>query len=175
MSDRQSSLSPGDLKLLMGNFQNIIQMSTILVEQQKQLLESQQRVIGNQDGINTNQNEAYKQLMTMTNKLSECADHLDETNESMKNLFSTLQTTISNDLSTITGKLNTASTKHITWEKDVAKQHTAINKNVYVAWVGMGTLVLGLIGLLITAYERSDILKDIFEIVKEISQYFHLG
>jgi hypothetical protein len=168
MSDQHSGLSPEDLKLLMGNFQNIIQMNTILVEQSKQLLAISRACSNRQENMVKDNSHVINQLKTISEKMEECANNLIATNKSVSESFKNMD-------GNFTKQLDSAATKHVSWEKDVAKQHTSINKNVYIAWIGMGTLVLGLVGLLVAAYERSTAVQEIYEIVEKLSQYFSLG
>ena len=163
-----SSLSPEDLKLLMGNFQNIIQMNTILVEQQKNLITAQNRILEKQDQITTKQNSTCNQLSKIADKLDECANNLKLTNDSIQNSCASIDTHIST-------KLDDTSKNVEAWKLDVVKQHSSINKNVYIAWGGMVTVILGLIGLLISAYERSGVITQIHETLQQLAQYFHLG
>lgn len=166
MSD--SSLSSEDLKLLMGNFQNIIQMNTILVEQQKNLISVQNQILQKQDVITTKQNTVCNKLAKIADKLDEYSNNLKDTNDSIQKSCVNIDTHISEQLTN-----NAKSVEN--WKVDVVKQHSAINKNVYIAWGGMVTVILGLIGLLIAAYERSAVITQIHEILQQLSQYFHLG
>ena len=163
-----SSLSPEDLKLLMGNFQNIIQMNTILIEQQKSLISAQNQVIQKQDQITNKQNTTCIQLDKIATKLSECADNLKATNES-------IQTSCGNIDNHISGQLAETNKSVESWKLDVVKQHSSINKNVYIAWGGMVTIIIGLLSLLIAAYERFGIINQIHQTLQQLVQYFHLG
>lgn len=164
----QRPLASTDIMLLMENYQNIMQMNTILQQQQKQLIDLQNKLVDKQEQILKDQGEVVRELASIGDKLLVCSKNLEETNKSIKNCCDNMEQSIS-------GKLTSMNKGDEAWRLDVVKQHAGINKNVYVAWGAMGTIVLGTIALLITAYEKYAILEEVSKLINQLVQYFHLG
>jgi len=158
-----SSLSADDIKLLMGNYQNIIQMNTILLEQQKNLIAAQKDAEKKQESIMTKQNDASNELKRITDKLAEYSSAIRDTNKSMKESSTTISET-----------LQSSNDNFSSWKVDVLKQHDTINRNVYITWGAIATVVLTLVGLLVNAYNKFIVLDQIHHILKQLVQYFHL-
>ena len=167
MSDH-SSLASTDIMLLMENYQNIMQMSTIVQQQQNQLITLQNKLVVKQDTISQRQDDAIRELTTITDKIKECSDNLAKTNESIKACCKTMEDVMG-------AKIDLVKTDIDDWKVDVVKQHGTINRNVYIAWGTMATIVLGVIALLVTAYEKFALLDKMNEILIQLVQYFHLS
>lgn len=168
MPDNKLSLSSEDIKLLMGNYQNIIQMSTILLEQQKQLLSIQNQVLQKQEILTSDQNVTHTQLGGVNEKLEGCIKNIQSTHD-------TIQTSCVNIDKSISDKLTDTKQQVQELKIDTVKQHASINKNVYIAWVGTGTIILALVGLLISIFDKYNTIDKIFEIVNQLSHYFSLS
>lgn len=163
----KSALTPEDIRLIMGNYQNVIQMNTILIEQQKQLLELQKQVLTKQDTISTNQNQAGGELKDIANKLDVCANASSDTNKSIQSSCEKLGDSLDNQLKSNEDKIDNLNV-------DLIKQHSGINKNIYIAWGGMASIVLGLVTLLLGMYERFEMLDDIQHLLENLAQYFNV-
>lgn len=163
-----SSLSLSDIKLLMENYQNMIQLNTILLEQQKQLIELQHQVLKKQDLIISGQNTTIEKLNSIVNKLENCTKNLQEINQEIKESYSN----IGHDM---TSQFQKTEDKDTDWKLDVVKQHSGINRNIYIAWGGMVAIILGLISLLVNTYEKFSVLENINELLDKLISYFKLG
>jgi len=58
---------------------------------------------------------------------------------------------------------------------DCLKEHNGLKQRMYVAYIGMGTLILGLVGLLITSYERTALVKETSEALNLIVTHLGIG
>jgi len=163
-----SSLASTDIMLLMENYQNIMQMSTIVQQQQNQLIALQNKLIIKQDTISQRQEDAIRELASITDKIKTCSDNLEITNKSIIACCKSIEDAMGT-------KIDLVKTDIDDWKVDVVKQHGTINRNVYIAWGTMATIVLGFVALLVTAYEKFALLDKMNEILNQLVQYFHLS
>ena len=154
--------------LLMENYQNIMQMSTIVQQQQNQLIALQNKLATKQDSIAQKQDDSIHEMDKIAASIKVCSDNLAITNQSIITCCKSIEDIIGAKFEYLDISLNE-------WKVDNVKQHSAINRNVYIAWGAMGTIVLGVIALLITAYEKFALLDDVHKLLNQLIQYFHLG
>ena len=153
-------LSVEDIQLLMGNYQNIIKINTILLEQQKQLYTLCQQLIENQKDLSTDQRDLYNEIQQALKQLEVSQTHISNLNQTVKDINQ------SNDLN-----FSEARTSFDDFKDKVDAKHNSIIKNIYISMVGMGSIILGLISIIVTLIQKKDIIEKIYEIVMEILKH----
>lgn len=131
--ESSKSLSRDDLMLLMESYRNTIQMHTTIVEQQKRIVESQQTMTSKQDEI------LLKQKLL--------CDRLDNTASTMERFVN---------------KVEKVDDKVDTFQLDMTKQISGVRTRLYIAMGGTVSIILALLVLLNTSYNRLiPLLEDI--------------
>lgn len=166
--DNETNLKFTDFKLIMDNYQNMIQLNTILLEQQKQLMELQNQIVSRQDNISAKQNKLCDKTNIVIDKLDTCIENLLSTNN-------IIQTSYKNIDTSMTTKLNQNKDKIEMFHLDTTKQHGKITNKVYISMIGMGTIVIGLVGLLMTVYNKYDIINKTQKMIEQLIVYFNIG
>ena len=127
-----NTLTRDDLVLLMESYRNMITMHQTILDQSSKAIEKLDGIAMRQDSILTKQGTVCNSLTKITGRLDECASSLKESNSNIDTLE---QRMIS--------KLSSHS------EKSIEVHEKIINK-IHFGWIGMGTIIIGLIGLLYT-------------------------
>lgn len=161
-------LSFSDLKLLMDTYQNMIQMNTILLEQQKQLIELQTTISKNQGSINIKQDKAYEKIDSISKSISEYSKDLESITTVLKQSHETLGETFSSKLLKTQDKLDK-------FQLDVVSQHSGLNNKIYVALIGMGSIILALLGLLGSVLSKYTTIDELHSMLHKIITYFSIG
>lgn len=151
----QVHLQLADLKLLMDNYQNILKMNTILLEQQKQVMSLQNQTLSKQDAANVNLIKSDATLNNISSKLDGCSTDLEKASNAVKNVENRLKEVSSN----VKDSFNDLEIQN-------TKSHSAIVGRLYISMGGMITIIISLIGLLAMAYDKFSILSKILELVK---------
>jgi cysteinyl-tRNA synthetase len=115
------NLTKDDLMLLMESYRNMITMHKTILDQSTKTIEKLENITSKQDAISTKQTSVCTSLSKITDKLDDVIGGSNKTVEKME--------------------------KHA--EKSVDTHNKIISK-VHVGWIGMGTIILGLIGLVVT-------------------------
>jgi hypothetical protein len=166
MADTNDSpLKVGDLKLLMDNYQNVVQLNTILLEQQKKIIELQKELISKQEIASGKQDRICDRLDSVAEKLAICIDKIEKTNDVIYAACEGIE-------KNIISRVDHVDDSFSNFKLDTVKQHSGINKNVYIAWVGSATIIIALITLLISVFGKLDMIKEIHELVHELVKYF---
>jgi len=153
-----------DLKLLMENYQNVVQLNTLLLEQQKQILDLQKELKNSQYSTSENQSKIFDKIENIIKSIESQSGSFQQTNSLVTNLDSALHNRFnSSDSKTEETKVAISS-----MNLDLTKQHSGIVNKLYVALVGSGLIILSLVGLLITTYEKLGIINHIHELVEKI-------
>jgi len=164
MTDSKSDnyLHFSDLKLLMDNYQNVVKLNTILLEQQKQIIELQKEILKNQNNILCEQTDICKKLNNVVTKMDICASHFKDIEDDYKSLDAALHSRF-ND-STLKSDVIKESIDNI--NLDMVKQHSGISLKIYAAWGGSIAIILTLITLLTTSYSK---LESIIEMLQKLT------
>ena len=168
MSNDHSSLASTDIMLLMENYQNIMQMNTILQQQQKQLIDLQNKLLYTQSDIAKTQTDTVNQINKIVEKMADCACNIQDISKILKSSFNNIE-------DSVLTKIEESDKSVDAWRVDTIKQHNSINKNVYITWGVMCTIIIGGIGLLITSYEKFSSLDQIINLLHQLIKYFQLG
>lgn len=154
-------LGLSDLRLLMDNYQNIVQMNTILIEQQKQVIGLEKDILKKQDDTCKTQFFNENIINNMSNKIDNYAELLKNMNNEMLDLYAKLDKQIIENSDELGDKINTI---HI----DNTKEHSSITNKIYIAMVASASVVLSLIALLVKTYEKYGIMSNIQEMLVEV-------
>jgi hypothetical protein len=136
MTESDNQLSKQDLYILMESYKNNIQLNTTLLEQQKQLLVLHE---------------------TATNKQKELCDNIDDL---IDKLSSCSKTIFDNQVKLDTNVL-IVSNKISLENSNLSKEHSTISKQIYVAMVGMATIIISIIGMAISYSSKFNEISDI--------------
>jgi DNA repair exonuclease SbcCD ATPase subunit len=117
----EDKLTKDDLVLLMESYRNMITMHQTILDQSEKTIEKMGLIADKQDALYSKQN-------SVCNTLNNVSSSLDSANASI-------------------AKAAEVSIRH---EKEIIKQHNKIETKIHLGWIGMGTIILGLIGLIIT-------------------------
>lgn len=165
MTDENSILKVSDLKLLMDNYQNMIQLNTIILEQQKKIIELQQQVMSKQETASKNQERTCDRLDSVVEKLGICIEKLEKTNDVIYAACEGIEQNIIKRVDHVDDSFSS-------FAIDTTKQHSGINKSVYIAWVGTGTVIVALVSLLITVFGKFELLSEVHDLVNQLVTHF---
>jgi flagellar biosynthesis regulator FlaF len=145
--DKDSQLSKQDLYILMESYKNNIQLNTTLLEQQKQILSLH-------DASMEKQKELCKSIDDLVEKLGHCSKVISDSQSKLNEN----QVKLSNDLSAVsTNVTNTINNVSNKTSLDFAKLYNYM----YVAFFGMGGLILSIIGMAISYADKYKSLIDL--------------
>lgn len=161
------SLSRDDLMLLMESYRNTIQMHTTLLEQQKAVISSQNELLSKQDEILKKQHQVCTNIDTITKEVEGYIRKFDELNQAIKSKHQELVTNITGQTGNIETKLDTSML-------DTIKNYSSLRNRIYIALIGMGVIVVSLITLNITAFDKFETLNDIYVLLLKLAEYFHI-
>lgn len=163
----RSNLSISDLHLVMDNYQNILKMNTILLEQQKYIIENQKDMIKKQEGLTIKQLSVCTNIDKVITRLDDCAKNLLKTNETISSSCSSL------DFS-LTSKLDKTEDKIVDLKLENTKQHGSLTNKLYMALGGTAGVIISLVGLLVIVYDKYTIIQKINEKVSALLIYFNI-
>jgi len=159
------TLGLSDLRLLMDNYQNIVQMNAILLEQQKQVTDLQKDILKKQDDISKAQFQVCNSMDIVATKLDNCAENFLKINEHSLQTYAKINDTLIHNFDKVEDKIEVI---HI----DNTKDHSGITNKIYVALVGSGIVIASLITLLLTVYDKYKIVSHIQTMVQELVKKF---
>lgn len=154
-------LSFADLKLVMDNYQNLIQMNAIMLEQQKQVVDLQKDITKKHDDITKTQYQLYTTLEVIADKFETYNKNVTQFNNDAKTTFIQANDSIQGTMQTIDGKIETV---HI----DNTKEFGKISNKIYVGMIGSAAIIVSLITLLMVVYDKYTIVSDIKEMLVPI-------
>jgi len=137
MPEQHDGLTRDDLVLLMESYRNMITMHQTILDQTTHTIEKLDNIATKQDSISTKQNNTCTQLGNIAKRLDDCAKNLSDSN-----------TTVHNH-----------SLKSI-------EEHGKITNKVYIGWIGMGTIIVSLVGLLLAGLHYVEHFQNLIETVK---------
>jgi len=157
-----------DLKLLMENYQNVVQLNTILLEQQKQIVDLQKEVVKNQENISKNQTDIYEKINAIL------PSGFKETNENIESSYKSLDSAMHGRFDATVIKVENTKSAVDTVKLDMVKQHSGITNKLYVALVGSAVIIISLLSLLITTYEKFKIMDNVHIMINKIMVFFKI-
>lgn len=115
----EDKLTRDDLVLLMESYRNMITMHQTILDQSEKTIEKM-------DNIATKQDALFSKQSHLCTSLDRVSENLDGASASLKE----------------------AAKSAIAHEKETIKQHGKIENKIHLGWIGMGTIIMGLIGLI---------------------------
>jgi len=126
----EDKLTKDDLVLLMESYRNMITMHQTILDQTNKTIDKLDTIATKQDSLFSKQGSICNQLGSMNGKI-DILDKLD-TGDNI------------DDLKTkVIDKLQ----DH---EKKSIEDHGKITNKIYLGWIGMGTIIIGIVGLMAT-------------------------
>jgi hypothetical protein len=170
MTDSQPStrlFEAADLRLIMDNYRNLLQMSTILLEQQKQLISFQRESLNKQEHITNMQTAAANELSNISSKIDNCIASLKDTNNEMYILCEKINDNIKSEFK--------SSNESLSKDKiERTKDHGSITNKIYVGWIGMVSVILTLGTLLVIVYDKYKVVEVLKDNIEKILAYFSI-
>jgi len=133
-------LSKQDLFILMDSYKNNIQLNTTILEQQRQIL------IMN-DNFIEKQKDLCDSVDNLVDRLSECSKILIDNHVVLNSSITHMETSIRTTLETMVNKLLIESNTNCA---KLTLDHSKLSNKIYIAMGGMVTIILSIIGLMIT-------------------------
>jgi DNA-directed RNA polymerase beta' subunit len=174
----QLQLHYTDLKIVMETYQNVIQLNTLLVEQQKQILELQKELIKSQTSVSDKQfkiNEKIENMIKKTEKETEnFHKEVRELDRVLHERFNSSETSMHSRFDSTDGKIENAQKEVDNLNIDMIKGHSSIKIKLYIALVGSVLIILALLGLLTTSIEKFSVLGHVHELVEKIVTFLKI-
>lgn len=154
-----------DLRLLLEQCQNIIQMNTIMLEQHKQLFSNQKDLINKIENISLNQIKCHSCLTLITEKINIYIHNMNDINKSISTVYEKINNLITNKLNNLEDKINII-------ESDNIKHHSIFINKFYVAFGGTVTIIISLIGMITMIYNKHKVIEHVEQLI--IEMYKHI-
>jgi cysteinyl-tRNA synthetase len=119
----EDKLTRDDLVLLMESYRNMITMHQTILDQSEKTIEKMDKIADKQDALFSKQGH-------ICNTLDNVSNNLDDTT---KNLADSVAE---------------AAKTAIAHEKKTIEEHGVLANKIHLGWIGMGTIIMGLIGLM---------------------------
>lgn len=128
----EDRLTRDDLVLLMESYRNMITMHQTILDQTSKTISIMENIVTKQDSTLSKQGQVCNSLQNITGNLS----------------------TISINLSKTTDKIDSFENNIIkqfnTHENKTIEDHAKLTNKIYLGWIGMGTIIIGFVGLIYT-------------------------
>lgn len=163
-----------DLKLLMENYQNVIRLNTLLLEQQKQLIALQKELSKNQDVISDRQAKIRDRINKMIDKVDTQADIFKQTTSLIQVNYNDLEKAMHDRFDSTVTKIEGSKNSVDLMNVDMIKQHSSITNKLYVAFVGSVLIILALIGTITSMFGKFKILEHVHEMLDKVMIFFKI-
>jgi hypothetical protein len=163
-----------DLKLLMENYQNVVQLNTLLLEQQKQIIELQKELVRSQTTISSKQSQVNDNVNNIISKITAQNDTFIQLNNLVQSKASDMDIAFHGRFNSTDQKVDETKSSVSTMNIDMVKQHSGLTNRIYIALVGSGVIILALIGMLTTLFEKFRDLGNIHEMIDKILVFFKI-
>jgi hypothetical protein len=164
MIKEDDKFTKSDLVLLMESYNNMMRMHETVLNQQTEIIDMQKKITEKQDATINKQGSTCNKLNIVANRLDDCAIKLKETSVALNNVEDNIVYKVEDTKSIITDY----SIKSI-------EAHSSIKNKIYLGWIGMGTLAIGLVAIITMLLGRPDKIEEIYKVVTSIARYFGLG
>lgn len=128
----EDKLTRDDLVLLMESYRNMITMHQAILDQTTKTIERMDTIATKQDSLFSKQGQICHSLESITSGLEGVNTNLSNCNTNIK----TLDDSVSKQINEFD-------------KRAIDNQGKLVNK-IHLGWIGMGTIILGLIGLIMT-------------------------
>ena len=164
---QQSTLTLADLHLLMENYQNILQMSTLVLEQQRHILEVEKDILKKQENLSGNQISASSDINKALDGLKYCSELIEKTNNSISASCSTINNSLASKIEKTDKSISDLQLKSV-------EQSNKITNKIYIGMAGSAGVIISLIGLITLVYSKYEIISEIHKMVTSLLNYFNL-
>jgi len=165
MSDKILQFS--DIALILDSCKNILQMTTVIIEQQKHMIELQQRTLEKQEYINQRQNEASEKLIRLLGKIENYTSKVVDIYSETKSNYSEIRDYIQGKMDDFSSDQEQQRLENVTW-------FGKLSNKIYIGMIASASIVASLIAVLIIVYEKYKILDDIVAMLQKIVIHFGL-
>ena len=176
--DENLHLHYADLKIVMETYQNVVQLNTILAEQQKQILELQKDLVKSQIIVSDKQQKINERIEGMIKEIEKETqkfhDELKQVSSDLHNRFNISETSMHSRFDITDGKIIESKGKLDKMNLDIVKDHGNLRNKMYVAYVGFGLIILTLLGIIVSAVERFSLIGHINEMVSKIITFLKI-
>jgi hypothetical protein len=159
--DMERSLSIKDINLLLASYRNQVEMQTMIVDQLKKVMDTQKRVLEKQDDITGDQKKLIDSLKDITDKLDSTVTEL----KSSQQTITTSNTNLSNSLDS---KSNDLKNDIGTFRHETQGSVSSLINKIHLGWIGMGTIILGILGLIIAYLDKNNHIMEILKNIESI-------
>jgi cysteinyl-tRNA synthetase len=128
----EDRLTRDDLVLLMESYRNMITMHQTILDQTSKTISIMENIVVKQDSTLSKQSQVCNSLQNITGNLSTISVNLSKTADKIDS-FET----------DITNQFNTHNIRTI-------EDHGKLTQKIYLGWIGMGTIIIGLVSLIYT-------------------------
>jgi hypothetical protein len=176
--DENLQLNYTDLKIVMETYQNVIQLNTILAEQQKQILELQKELVKGHVLLSDRQQKITEKIDSIIKDIEKetVAFHkeLSLVTSDLHGRFNLSETNMLSRFDTSNIKVVEVKDKVTKMNLDIVKDLGSLKNKMYVAYVGFGLIILTLLGVVIAAIERFSLIGHINEMVSKIITFLKI-
>lgn len=123
----EDKLTKDDLVLLMESYRNMITMHQTILDQSSKTIEKMDTIVNKQDTLFSKQGQICNSLDKITGSLDSTAKNLSDVAKNAN-----------------------------THEKKTIEDHGKLANKIHLGWIGMGTIIMGLIGLIIMLIKFHD-------------------
>lgn len=159
----RSELGLSDLRLLMDNYRNIMQMNAVLLEQQKHVLELIQQLVNKQDSLSTQALKADLHRDKIIEKLSDISKIHEIVKESHEKTSSMIMS-----------KLDKAEDEAQNYSIKNTQEYHDITNKIYWAMGITAAAIVPLISLVIIVYNKYEIVGHIHDMLQQLLLYFNI-
>jgi len=146
----EDKLTKDDLVLLMESYRNMIIMHQTILDQSSKSIDILDSITKKQDNLFSKQDKDVDIISTtLENSVKVFLERLDNVEQKMS---TGLNKALSDIVNNSTNRANEVgamvSDKLVSHEKKSIEDHAGITNKIQLGWVGMGTIMIGLIGLI---------------------------
>jgi uncharacterized protein YoxC len=142
----EEKLTRDDLVLLMESYRNMIIMHQTILDQSSKTIDKLDGIATKQDNLFSKQNMICNTLSSITEKIENTNDKLRDTVKKIDGVggkIDGVEDRISNSETNISNRIEEHGKKSV-------DDNSKIISKIHLGWIGMGTIVLSLIGIIIT-------------------------
>lgn len=132
----EDKLTRDDLVLLMESYRNMITMHQTILDQTTKTIDAMSDIASKQDSLFSKQSAVCTTMNAINDKMdkcsSDCAAGLVASTDKMDSFKDTVVKVLN------------------THEKKSIEDNAKLANKIYIGWIGMGTIIIGLVGLIYT-------------------------
>jgi hypothetical protein len=155
----KTSIDWKDFNTLMTSYKNMIEVNTVVFEQLKKIIEIQQNILQKNDQTAEKQKfilDGLTQLLTTLNN--------------MTSAYKDVSDKLEDHAKTFDKETKTFSDKFQNYELNLVRTDSRLVNKIHIAWGLMGTIVISLIGLVITMVQRNSMVDEVMKIAVQIAK-----